>query len=83
LLKEAESVDRREDRRYGAESRGDELPEELARRESRLAKIQQAKRALEQQAQFDRKRKDPPSAPPTSNVPVERNDKTGKATMLK
>ena len=78
LLKEADRTDRREDRRYGAEKSGDELPEELARRESRLAKIQEAKRALEQQARSDREKKDPPSAPPASKVPVERDAKTGK-----
>ena len=50
LLREAEETDRREDRVYGKEVRGDELPAELARRESRLKKIQEAKAALEQQA---------------------------------
>src|SRR3990172_8836495 len=39
-----------EDDRHGGEARGDELPAELARRESRLAKIQEAKKALEQRA---------------------------------
>jgi len=50
LLKEADSVDRAEDRRYGKGRRGDELPEELQFREKRLAKIREAKRALEEQA---------------------------------
>ena len=36
LLRRAEEVDEQEDRRYGREKRGDELPEELAFRESRL-----------------------------------------------
>lgn len=39
-----------EDERYGPEHRGDELPRELAHRQSRLRKIQEAKAALEQQA---------------------------------
>ena len=39
-----------EDARYGADQRGDELPAELARRESRLAKIREAKAALEAEA---------------------------------
>jgi len=47
LLKEAEVVDEEEDRRYGKDKRGDELPRELARRESRLKKIREAKAALE------------------------------------
>ena len=46
----AESRDAAEDDRHGGEARGDELPAELARRESRLAKIQEAKKALEQRA---------------------------------
>ena len=50
LLRRAEAADRDEDARYGADQRGDELPAELARRESRLAKIREAKTALEQEA---------------------------------
>ena len=50
LLKQAEKVDGREDQAYGEGKRGDELPEELARRESRLNKIRQAKAELEEEA---------------------------------
>jgi transposase len=50
LLEEAERVDAEEDERFGPEHRGDELPEELRRRETRLAKIREAKQALEAQA---------------------------------
>src|ERR1035438_2276633 len=50
LLKQAEQTDAAEDAQYGKGKRGDELPEELARRESRLKKIQQAKAELEQEA---------------------------------
>ena len=50
LLDEAERVDAAEDAEFGRGRRGDELPAELARRESRLAKIRAAKAALEQQA---------------------------------
>ncbi len=50
LLKQAEAVDVAEDAQYGKGKRGDELPEELRRRESRLKKIQQAKAELEQEA---------------------------------
>jgi transposase len=50
LLSKAESTDAAEDDLHGREARGDELPAELARRESRLAKIQEAKKALEEQA---------------------------------
>src|SRR6266699_4630854 len=49
LLAAAEAADEAEDRQYGSR-RGDELPEELQRRETRLAKIKEAKRVLEQRA---------------------------------
>lgn len=50
LMRESERTDRAEDHLYGADQRGDELPEELAHRESRLKKIQEAKSALEAEA---------------------------------
>ena len=46
LLEQAEAADREEDARHGSDRRGDELPAELARRETRLKKIKEAKRAL-------------------------------------
>jgi len=49
LLSEAEREDRKEDQLYG-QKRGDELPDELAFRESRLKKIREAKAALEEEA---------------------------------
>jgi len=51
LLLEAERIDKDEDAKFGKNRRGDELPAELARRESRLEKIRAAKAALEQEAQ--------------------------------
>ncbi len=50
LLAEAERVDRAEDAAYGTDRRGNELPDELARRQSRLAKLREAKAALEAEA---------------------------------
>ena len=50
LLEQAQQVDAAEDTQYGRGQRGDELPAELARRESRLVKIRAAKAALEQAA---------------------------------
>jgi hypothetical protein len=47
LLEQAQQVDAAEDAEYGKGRRGDELPAELARRESRLRKIREAKAALE------------------------------------
>jgi hypothetical protein len=49
LLEQATAADEQEDRQYGSK-RGDELPEELQRRENRLAKIKQAKKVVEQRA---------------------------------
>jgi len=50
LLAEAERTDKAEDKQFGKNRRGDELPAELARRETRLVKIREAKAALEQEA---------------------------------
>jgi transposase len=50
LLKQAKAADDEEDTRYGKDKSGDELPEELSRRETRLQKIREAKRVLEQRA---------------------------------
>jgi hypothetical protein len=51
LLAQATQVDATEDTAYGPGRRGDELPAELARRQSRLAVIRTAKAALEADAQ--------------------------------
>jgi len=60
ILDEAEAIDAAEDEQFG-DARGDELPPELARRESRLAKIREAKAALEAEA---RERTGDPDAVP-------------------
>ena len=51
LLRQAQAADDEEDRRYGKDKRGDELPEELSFRERRLEKIREAMAALEAEAQ--------------------------------
>jgi transposase len=50
LMAEAQRIDEAEDAQFGKDRRGDELPAELARRETRLAKLREAKQALEDQA---------------------------------
>ncbi len=50
LLAKAEATDEAEDEKSGRGVKGDEIPAELARRTRRLAKIREAKAALEQQA---------------------------------
>jgi transposase len=70
LLNQAEAADQEEDSRYGRDRRGDELPEELQRRETRIARIREAKRALEERAreQAKSKGKDPEEAQPTKKA---------------
>jgi transposase len=53
LLAQAEAVDAAEDAEYGPDRRGDELPAELQRRESRLQRIREATRALKARAKAD------------------------------
>jgi transposase len=50
LLARAEAADAADDAEYGPDQRGDELPAELQRRESRLKRIREAQRALEARA---------------------------------
>jgi transposase len=50
LLAEGEATDAAEDEQHGPDRRGDELPAELARRETRLVKIREAMAALETEA---------------------------------
>ena len=50
LLAEAERIDKDEDARFGKDNNGYGLPDELARRESRLVKITEAKAAFESEA---------------------------------
>ena len=55
LVRRAEAIDQVEDELYGPDSTGDEIPDELRRREQRLKKIREAKAALEaEQAERDR-----------------------------
>ena len=51
LLSEAQRIDDEEDTLYGVGRRADELPDELRRRETRLAKIRQLKVEMEREAQ--------------------------------
>jgi len=67
LLSQAEAEDAEEDTHYGRERRGDELPEELERRERRIQRIREARRALEERAreQAQSAGKKPEEAKPT------------------
>ena len=66
LLRRAQEVDEEEDRRYGKDKRGDELPAELSFRKGRLERIREAMAALEAEAQAAAEQaegKDHPGAP--------------------
>src|SRR4051794_7888900 len=78
LLAEAQAADKAEDIEYGPDRHGDELPDELARRQSRLAKIQGARKLLEERARVEAAEeaarrqaggKSPPAIPPAEAVP--------------
>ncbi|MEA5416247.1 hypothetical protein [Synechococcus sp. BA-132 BA5] len=46
-MRKAEILDAQEDQRYGKSNRGSELPDELRRRQDRLARIRQARKEME------------------------------------
>jgi len=78
LLADAQAVDDAEDIEHGPDRRGDELPDELTRRQSRLAKIQGAKKLLEERARIEATEeaarrcaegKSAPVTPPAEAVP--------------
>jgi hypothetical protein len=50
ILDEADAIDAAEDALYGEGKRGDELPEEMRNRESRLKRLKEAKERLEREA---------------------------------
>lgn len=52
-LKEAEASDRLEDKKYGAELRGDELPEWVTSKQQRVANMREAMQALEAEAKAE------------------------------
>jgi transposase len=78
MLAEAPAADAADDARPGPDRRGDELPAELARRQGRLAKIQQAQAQREERARVEAaaeaarrqaEGKTPPAVPPAEAVP--------------
>jgi transposase len=78
ILAEAESADATEDAAHGPGRRGDELPQEWARRQSRLAKIREARALLEERARTEaaeeaarrqEEGKTPPTVAPADAVP--------------
>jgi hypothetical protein len=71
LLADAEAADADEDTRYGKDRRGDELPEELRRAETRIAHIRALRAALEAEAAGQRgpaQGDDDDDAPPSAGA---------------
>jgi len=88
-LKAAGQVDRAEDRRHGAERRGDEMPDWVASKERRLEKIREAKAALEVEAQAAAADKPPDQVrgrgkgPPTPPGKAQRNFTDPQSRIMK
>ncbi len=79
-LAQAAAADAAEDREFGAEARGDEMPDWVANKQQRLAKIGAAKAALEAEAKAAAARHEQEQAPerpgrkpkPPSEVPADK-----------
>ncbi len=85
MFERAEQIDREEDRLYGPDRRGDELPAELATREGRLKKIREAKAALEAEARkkAEAEGKDPDQAKPPDKAQRNFTDPESKIQKTK
>ncbi len=83
LLEQAEKVDGEEDARYGQDQSGDELPAELARRETRLEKIREAQRALEERAREQAKNKGEPEAEAKPEAKMQYNFTDPESRIMK
>ena len=94
-LKAAQAADAAEDKAFGTDKRGDEMPDWVANKQARLAKIRQAKAELEAEAkaraaaeQATRENNDdkPPRKPPPTAVPepkAQRNFTDPESRILK
>jgi transposase len=69
-LDQAEATDAAEDEHYGADRRGDEMPEWVANKQRRLEKIREAKAALEAEARAQAARRRPTRPNATSPIPT-------------
>ena len=73
LLAQAEEADQADDQTYGQERQGEELPKELARRQQRRQRIQEAKASLEaearEQARATEAERQQQGKPPSGNDP--------------
>jgi transposase len=83
LLAQAEATDAAEDAQYGADVRGDELPAELQRRESRLKRIREATRALKARAKEEAVAKGEPAEAATPDSKAQYNFTDPESRIMK
>jgi transposase len=83
LLTQAEATDAQEDAAHGSGRRGDELPTELRRRETRLARIREAKRILEERAQEKAAPEEARDAPVTPDPKAQYNFTDPESRIMK
>jgi hypothetical protein len=83
LLAQAEAADAAEDAQYGAGRRGDELPAELQRRESRLARIREAKQVLKERAKAEAVAAGQPSESATPDPKAQYNFTDPESRIMK
>ena len=76
LTSAATNQDKLDDKAFGPDFRGDELPAELSRRKERLAKIQAAKKRLEDRKAAEAEAKHGPEAKSVNKPDVKAEDKT-------
>jgi transposase len=87
-LNRAEREDAAEDEQFGAERRGDELPQWVADKAQRLEKIREAKAALEAEARATAKERDdeddgPKGSPPAPPDKAQRNFTDPESRIMK
>jgi transposase len=83
LLAQAEATDAAEDAEHGASRRGDDLPAELHRRESRLARIREAKRVLKERATDEAVAKGQPAESATPDPKAQYNFTDPESRIMK
>jgi transposase len=79
-LKRADAIDAAEDAEHGADSRGDEMPEWMADKERRLARIRAAMAELEAEAKIDPSDLDPNGPGPSSGMQARGHRKKGQTS---
>jgi transposase len=83
LLTQADATDAQEDATHGRTSRGDDIPAELRRRETRLARIREAKRVLEARAKAQAKAEQKPEEPAKPDPKAQYNFTDPESRIMK